>query len=200
MTRQTRAIIAEQSRPTINRRPWNRGRPIGQKPPLKLREIWAIRTRLELADRLRELALFNVAIDSKLRRCDIVALGRATLSGQLHRPVGGSLQWHDGGHGIYCQHAIDVWEKLSTARNLPAHSMAEPRQVHDRQYKAANATEVFVPRRSKLRTTRQMDVAVGNICGRSGEPAVALHLLQLRRRHDLVRDPIRHGTSLRYQW
>ena len=74
MTWRTSPTIAEQSAPTINRRPWNRGRLIGQKPPLKLREVWAIRTRLQLADRVRDLALFNVAIDSKLRGCDIVAL------------------------------------------------------------------------------------------------------------------------------
>jgi integrase len=46
----------------------------GQKPPLKLREIWAIRTRLELAKNIRELALFNLAIDSKLRACDLLRM------------------------------------------------------------------------------------------------------------------------------
>jgi len=54
--------------------PWNKGKLIGQKPPLKLKEIWAIRIRLQLADRLRDLALFNLAIDSKLRGCDLVRL------------------------------------------------------------------------------------------------------------------------------
>ena len=54
--------------------PWNKGKLIGQKPPLKPKEIWAIRIRLELARRTRELALFNLAIDSKLRGCDLVAL------------------------------------------------------------------------------------------------------------------------------
>ena len=54
--------------------PWNKGRLIGQKPPLKLKEIWAIRIRLQLAGRLRDLALFNLAIDSKLRACDLVRL------------------------------------------------------------------------------------------------------------------------------
>ena len=48
--------------------PWNKGQLIGQKPPLKLREIWAIRIRLQLKKDPRELALFNLAIDSKLRR------------------------------------------------------------------------------------------------------------------------------------
>ena len=54
--------------------PWNKGKLIGQKPPLKLPEIWAIRIRLELSNRLRDLTLFNLAIDSKLRGCDLVRL------------------------------------------------------------------------------------------------------------------------------
>src|ERR1700686_4256890 len=54
--------------------PWNKGKRIGQKPPLKVKEIWAIRIRLQLDHRTRELALFNLAIDSKLRGCDLVAL------------------------------------------------------------------------------------------------------------------------------
>lgn len=54
--------------------PWNKDRIIGQKPPLKIKEIWAIRVRLQLANRTRELALFNLAIDSKLRGCDLVQL------------------------------------------------------------------------------------------------------------------------------
>ena len=54
--------------------PWNKGRLVGQKLPLKLREIWAIRIRLQLSTQVRDLALFNLAIDSKLRGCDLVSL------------------------------------------------------------------------------------------------------------------------------
>ena len=54
--------------------PWNKGKLLGRKPPLKLKEIWAIRIRLQLDHRTRELALFNLAIDSKLRGCDLVGL------------------------------------------------------------------------------------------------------------------------------
>lgn len=53
---------------------WNKGKLVGQKAPLKLKEIWAIRIRLELSQNLRELALFNLALDSKLRGCDLVKL------------------------------------------------------------------------------------------------------------------------------
>ena len=55
-------------------RPWNKGRLLGQRPPLKLKEIWAIRIRLQLGHWARDLALFNLAIDSKLRGCDLTRL------------------------------------------------------------------------------------------------------------------------------
>ena len=56
------------------RRPWNKGKLTGQKPPLQPQQIWAIRTRLQMASKVRDLALFNIAIDSKLRGCDVVRL------------------------------------------------------------------------------------------------------------------------------
>ena len=56
------------------RTPWNKGKLVGQKPALKLKEIWAIRVRLQIFNRMRDLALFNLAIDSKLRSCDLVKI------------------------------------------------------------------------------------------------------------------------------
>ena len=56
------------------RGPWNKGKLVGQKAPLRLKDIWAIRVRLQLAERTRELAMFDLAIDSKLRACDLVKL------------------------------------------------------------------------------------------------------------------------------
>ena len=67
-------VAAGPTAPTSGHQPWNRRRLIGQKPPLKLREVWAIRTRLQLAHLVRDLAMFDLAIDSKLRGCDLVAL------------------------------------------------------------------------------------------------------------------------------
>ncbi|GAA5189955.1 hypothetical protein GCM10025772_13520 [Ferrimonas gelatinilytica] len=60
--------------PTPRQEPWNKGKLVGQKQPLKLEEIWAIRIRLELESAVMDLALFNLAIDSKLRACDLVTL------------------------------------------------------------------------------------------------------------------------------
>jgi integrase len=80
--------------------PWNRARLIGPKPPLKPRHVWEIRMRLKLARRVRDLALFDLAIDSKLRGCDLVRLrsddvvlngmvkNRSTVQQRkTHRPV-----------------------------------------------------------------------------------------------------------------
>lgn len=65
------AIIQKPPTPIV---PWNKGKLIGQKPPLQLKHVWAIRTTLKLDRRTRDLALFNIAIDSKLRGCDVVSL------------------------------------------------------------------------------------------------------------------------------
>ncbi len=58
----------------VHREPWNKGKLIGQKAPFKLKDIWALRVRLQMEGRVRELALFNLGIDSKLRGCDLVGL------------------------------------------------------------------------------------------------------------------------------
>lgn len=82
--------------------PWNKGRIIGQKRPLQISHIWGIRIRLELEGKVRDLALFNMALDSKLRGCDLVKLkvsdvayghsvsGRATV---LQQKTGSPVQF-----------------------------------------------------------------------------------------------------------
>jgi len=72
--------------------PWNKGKLIGQKPPLKPQEIWAIRVRLQMAHRVRDLALFNLAIDSKLRACDLIRL-RVSRAKILQRKTGRPVQF-----------------------------------------------------------------------------------------------------------
>ncbi len=64
--------------PTVSksarRQPWNKGKIVGPKPPLQPSHVWSIRTKLQIDDKKRDLALFNLAIDSKLRGCDVVAV------------------------------------------------------------------------------------------------------------------------------
>ena len=61
--------------PAPHRRvPWNKGKLTGAKPPLRPKHVWSIRTKLQIEGRSRDLAMFNLAIDSKLRGCDVVAI------------------------------------------------------------------------------------------------------------------------------
>ena len=89
-----------------SRTPWNKGHIVGQKRPLQPKHVWSIRVRLEMADNKRDLALFNLAVDGKLRGCDLVCLrvrdvfaagrvkGQSPISNVMHstgQPVGGAL-------------------------------------------------------------------------------------------------------------
>lgn len=60
--------------------PWNKDRLVGQKPPPQPKHVWSIRTKLQLEGQVRNLALFNLAIDSKLRGCDVVRLKQADIA------------------------------------------------------------------------------------------------------------------------
>jgi hypothetical protein len=67
---------------TRKRVPWNKGKLTGAKPPLRPRHVWAIRTKLQIEGRIRDLAMFNLAIDSKLRGCDVQLSVRARTNRQ----------------------------------------------------------------------------------------------------------------------
>ena len=58
----------------LNREPWNKGKLIGQKAPLRPKHVWSILTKLHIDERMHDPAMFNLAIDSKLRGCDVVVL------------------------------------------------------------------------------------------------------------------------------
>jgi integrase len=67
--------------PKPKRVPWNKGRLTGAKPPLRPKHVWSIRTKLQIEGRARDLAMFNLAIDSKLRGCDVVAIRVEDVAG-----------------------------------------------------------------------------------------------------------------------
>ena len=66
--------MQDQAYTTPTRVPWNKGKVTGAKPPLRPKHVWSIRTKLQIEGRARDLAMFNLAIDSKLRGCDVVAM------------------------------------------------------------------------------------------------------------------------------
>jgi hypothetical protein len=68
---QTFDEVASDTTPKV---PWNKGKLLGSKPPLQTKQVWATRTKLQVEHRLRDPAMFNLAIDSKLRGCDLVSL------------------------------------------------------------------------------------------------------------------------------
>jgi hypothetical protein len=77
-------LVMEQLIHTAVRIPWNNGKLVGQKAPLKLKDKWAIRVRLQIGRRTCELALFNLAIDSKLRSCHLM---RRIATGGIHPDI-----------------------------------------------------------------------------------------------------------------
>ena len=100
-----------------SRTPWNKGKLIGAKPPLWPMHVWSIRTRLMIEGRTRDLAMFNLAIDSKLRGCDVVALkGRGRRTQRLYdRTRDGSTE-EDGTAGQVRADRADT----ASNRRLPA--------------------------------------------------------------------------------
>ncbi len=76
MQREKSAVPLPHGRPVV---PWNKGRFIGPKPPLRPKQVWAIRLHLQRERRLRDLAMFDLAVDSKLRGCDLVRLRTGQL-------------------------------------------------------------------------------------------------------------------------
>ena len=114
--------------------PWNKGKLIGRKTPLKLKKIWAIRIRLELSHRVRDLALFNLDIDSKLRACDLVKLKVRDIShGDRIAPRAIVMQQKAGRpvqFEITEQTRKSVAERLELAK-LKSDSYIFPSRIHD---------------------------------------------------------------------
>jgi hypothetical protein len=90
-------------------RPWNNGKLVGQKTPIKLNEIWAIRVRLQVFSRKREWALFDIDIDSKLRACDLLKLKvRESLSRRAGRCTSDRGATKDFETGTVRDHGVDA--------------------------------------------------------------------------------------------
>jgi integrase len=123
--------------------PWNKGKLVGQKAPLKPPEVWAIRVRLELAGKSRDLALFNLAVDSKLRGCDLLRIRVSDIrtGGEIRRRAK-ILQSKTGNPVQFevtkcTRNAIEEW---CTLKNLHSHDWLFPsrkdrkRHLTTRQY------------------------------------------------------------------
>ena len=117
---------------------WNKGKLSGPKPPLKPKHVWSIRTRLQLEGRMRDLAMFNLAIDSKLRGCDVVAIrvedvaphgyaaDRARAAAEDRSPC----SFRADGADSAGERRLDPCRRQEV-RRVPLHRAARPGSMHD---------------------------------------------------------------------
>ena len=148
--------------------PWNKGKLMGQKPPLQPKHVWAIRTKLQLDCRVRDLALFNLAIDSKLRGCDVVKLKVEDIAP----------------HGYAIDRAMVRQKK--TDRSVKFEIVEHTRHAVDdymRRYRKVPGDYLFTGRRGKHRplTTRQYARLVSHWVGSIGLDAPLFGTHSLRR-------------------
>jgi integrase len=102
--------------------PWNKGKSIGSKPPLRTKNVWSIRTNLQVEGRLRDLAMFNLAIDSKLRGCDVVRLKVEDIAPHGTALDRATVRQRKTGHPVrfelteHTREAIDAYLKATNKR------------------------------------------------------------------------------------
>jgi integrase len=94
--------------------PWNKGKLIGAKPPLRNKHVWAMRSTLQLSGRVRDLALFNLGIDSKLRGCDLVSLRVADVAPQGHSVTRATVRQRKTGRPVMFEMTEHTREALDT--------------------------------------------------------------------------------------
>ena len=123
-----------------SRAAWNKGRLVGQKRPLRPKEVWAIRVRLQIENRKRDLALFNLAIDSKLRGCDLVSLRVDDIAAGGHVKERATVIQHKTGRPVQFeiieQTRVSVQEWLN-ARQKDKSPYVFPSRVHNQPHLTA---------------------------------------------------------------
>ena len=131
-----------QSQPQT-RQPWNKGKLVGQKAPLTQQQIWSIRMRLESAGNLRNLALFNLAIDSKLRACDLLSLKVSDIANGLTVQSRGKIIQQKTGRPVRFEltkrtrESVRAWievRNLSAAGHLFPSRLRASQRLSTRQY------------------------------------------------------------------
>ncbi len=125
------------------RDPWNKGKLIGAKPPLRPKHVWSIRTKLQVEGRIRDLALFNLAIDNKLRGCDVVSIKVEDIAPRGFALDRATVRQRRTGHPVkfelteQTRQAVDDY--IKTARKQPGEYLfagrgAEQKSLTTRQY------------------------------------------------------------------
>jgi integrase len=131
--------------------PWNKGKLTGAKPPLRSKHVWSIRTKLQIEGRTRDLAMFNLAIDNKLRGCDVVAIRVEDVAAGGYTADRATVRQKKTGRPVrfelseQTRQAVDDYlmatgkrpgEFLFTGRRGPSHTICPPRFWVDRKRRA----------------------------------------------------------------
>jgi integrase len=111
---------------TSPRRPaWNKEKLIGAKPPLSPKHVWSIRTKLQVEGRIRELAMFNLAIDSKLRGCDVVALKVEDVAPNGHAVERATVRQKKTGQPVRFELTEQTWQAIDEYMKAAARNAGE---------------------------------------------------------------------------
>ena len=113
---------AQASPPAQHREPWNKGKLIGAKPPLRSKHVWSIRTKLQVKGQTRDLAMFNLAIDSKLRGCDVVSLKVEDVAPSGYTLDRATVRQKKTGQPVRFEMTSRPGSRLMTTSVLPARS------------------------------------------------------------------------------
>ena len=117
--------------------PWNKGKLPGAKPPLRPKHVWAIRTKLQVEGCKRDLALFNLAVDSKLRGCDIVSIRVEDIAPRSYAVDRASVRQKKTGHPVKFElteptrQALDDYLKATPATGSIPVCWPKTRELHD---------------------------------------------------------------------
>jgi integrase len=124
------------AQPAPIRFPWNKGKLIGAKPPLRTKHVWSIRTKLQVDGRIRDLAMFNLAIDSKLRGCDVISLRVEDVAPQVLAVDRATVRQRKTGHSVrfelteQTREAVDDY--IKAANKKPGQFLFASRRNRDR--------------------------------------------------------------------
>src|SRR5436853_1177357 len=122
--------------PSLRHEPWNKGKLVGAKPPLRPKHVWSIRTKLQIARRTRDLAMLNLAIDSKLRGCDVVGLRVEDVAPHGHAVDRATIRQKKTGQPIkfemteQTREAVDSY--ITAANKKPGQFLFSGRRGRDR--------------------------------------------------------------------
>jgi len=147
--------------PATTRVPWNKGKLIGARPPLRPKHVWAIRTKLQMEKQTRDLALFNLAIDSKLRGCDVVAVKVDDVAPNGYAIDRATVRQRKTGRPV----RFELTEQTRQAIDDYIRLVASTRGSYPTGFSVSDLTRMSMGRTRCVEPRRRLFTGVPEICG-----------------------------------